>query len=387
MSLAHSSSVVQNGLVFYYDMGNTQKSWKGKPTSNLVNSSWSAWGIDGSGQGSIGTRTIISTNYCRIIDIASNTRQQIIINGILPNTTYTASVKYKKLAGTPTLRFQIQAWTSSAAAYISTMAFPTTAQVGISNVDDWQIAYYTVTTPANTGSIVWFMQDGDDYTTYTHGFELKEPQLELGSIPSTFIDGTRSNTQAIIDLTGNNTITTNSLTYSANGEFSFNGSSDFLNCGKNTSLDSISGTTNVTVESWVNLSGYGSSGYGVITHKGNPWAWLMENPSQTMRIRFSLSVSGDIACSDTLPHDLNVWYHFVGTYDGSNMRFYRNGNLTNTVSASGTLGGSGVDMVVGSFSGAYFSSGKIPVVKIYNRTLSATEIKQNFDALRDRYGI
>jgi hypothetical protein len=69
------------------------------------------------------------------------------------------------------------------------------------------------------------------------------------------------------------------------------------------------------------------------------------------------------------------------------MRFYRNGTLTNTVAGSGTLGGSGLNMVTGAYSGAYFAQGQIPVVKIYNRTLSASEVTQNFNAYRGRYGI
>jgi hypothetical protein len=69
------------------------------------------------------------------------------------------------------------------------------------------------------------------------------------------------------------------------------------------------------------------------------------------------------------------------------MRFYRNGVLTNTVAGSGTIGGGGANMVVGSYSGAYFSQGQIPIVKVYNRTLSAGEINQNFNTLRSRYGI
>ncbi|NDC96411.1 LamG domain-containing protein [bacterium] len=197
-----------------------------------------------------------------------------------------------------------------------------------------------------------------------------------------------SNTQALKDLTGLNTITANSLTYNGNNTFSFNGSSNYMDCGNHSSIASISGSTSVTVEAWVNLSGYGSTnGYGVITHKGYPWAWLMENPSNTMRIRFYLSSSGDVSCSDSLTHQLNTWYHFVGTYDGSYMRFYRNGKLTNSVAGSGTLGGSGINMVVGSYSGSYYSQGLIPSIKIYNTTLSDQEILQNFNAQRGLYGI
>jgi hypothetical protein len=36
MALVHSPSIVTSGLVFYYDMNNTQKSWKGAPATNLI---------------------------------------------------------------------------------------------------------------------------------------------------------------------------------------------------------------------------------------------------------------------------------------------------------------------------------------------------------------
>lgn len=36
MSLVHGASINRNGLVFQYDMANTAKSWKGKPTTNYA---------------------------------------------------------------------------------------------------------------------------------------------------------------------------------------------------------------------------------------------------------------------------------------------------------------------------------------------------------------
>ncbi len=189
-------------LVFEYDLGDVQNSYKGEPTTNLVNPSWTAWSVDGSGQGNIGTRTIISPYYCQIVDNNANTRQSIYVEGISASTTYTFSVQYRSIAGAPTLRFQIQAYNGGS--YISTMSFATTAQLGIVNNSEWQTAYITLTTPANTNRILWFMQDGDDYTTYTHAFELKNPQVEQKSHPTPFVVGTRSNTQGLLDISGYN---------------------------------------------------------------------------------------------------------------------------------------------------------------------------------------
>ena len=43
MALTHSPNIVTTGLVFSYDMGNTEKSWKGQPTTNLVGDSMSIY--------------------------------------------------------------------------------------------------------------------------------------------------------------------------------------------------------------------------------------------------------------------------------------------------------------------------------------------------------
>ena len=34
MSISSGPDISNNGLVFYYDMNNNQKSWKGQPTTN-----------------------------------------------------------------------------------------------------------------------------------------------------------------------------------------------------------------------------------------------------------------------------------------------------------------------------------------------------------------
>ena len=43
MSCHAGPNIVENGLVFCYDMNNTQKSWKGAPTTNLVGETMSIY--------------------------------------------------------------------------------------------------------------------------------------------------------------------------------------------------------------------------------------------------------------------------------------------------------------------------------------------------------
>ena len=386
MSLNHSPSIVRDGLVLYYDMSNTQKSFRGKPTTNItpdlgivqvqsvsctyvgVEDGWKKYALGG-------TWTAGGYPYAFAVDGFTCTGEVTYSTGIYVKTNVAP-----KFAALFTGMNYVNAPMNDAGTSFSIVQPDGSIFVG-------RYGFQYTSTSGQNGYLISQPVINQVFDSAKDFLYIKSGQIEQNSFCTPFVAGTRSNTQAIVDLTGNNTLTATSLTYASDNTFSFNGSSNYATAGNASAIAAISGTSNVTVEAWVNLAGYGSSGYGVITHKGNPWAWLMENPSNKMQIRFALSVSGDVSCADSSTHALNTWYQFVGSYDGTNMRFYRNGALTNTVAASGTLGGTGIDMVIGNFSGAYFSNGKIPVVKVYNRTLSADEVKQNFQALRGRYGI
>lgn len=89
---------------------------------------------------------------------------------------------------------------------------------------------------------------------------------------------------------------------------------------------------------------------------------------------------------------LNTWYHMMGTYDGSNVRFYYNGVADTPLSYVGTAASGGEIRIARRWddvanNAANFFSGDIPIVKIYNRALSASEVLQNFNATRTRFGI
>ena len=84
----------------------------------------------------------------------------------------------------------------------------------------------------------------------------------------------------------------------------------------------------------------------------------------------------------------NTWYHYTATYDGSIAKGYLNGINTDTTSIGGskTYGGS---LSVGSWgpSGGFYFSGRISTVNVYNRDLSSTEVLQNYNATKGRFGL
>ena len=83
---------------------------------------------------------------------------------------------------------------------------------------------------------------------------------------------------------------------------------------------------------------------------------------------------------------LNTWFNVCMVYDGTNVYAYYNNSLDKQFSASGVLKTIS-DIRIGNTFQYGFLNGKIAVAQIYNRALSASEVQQNFNALRGRYGI
>jgi len=86
----------------------------------------------------------------------------------------------------------------------------------------------------------------------------------------------------------------------------------------------------------------------------------------------------------------STWYQLVTTWDGTYFRFYANGNLEATSSdlSAKTWSDSAYSVDVGGFSGgSSYVNAKIPIIRIYDQTLSAPQVQQNFNALSSRYGL
>lgn len=83
---------------------------------------------------------------------------------------------------------------------------------------------------------------------------------------------------------------------------------------------------------------------------------------------------------DGLAPSSGVWELVTGTWEGSTMSIYRNGVLQNTGPFSGVLGTASQDLYIGAIIGfgflQQFFDGAIDDVRIYDRALSATEVRE-----------
>jgi hypothetical protein len=204
-----------------------------------------------------------------------------------------------------------------------------------------------------------------------------------------------SNTdRSIIDLSGNddngllgNGTVANIPAYDFynKGTLRFDGSNDYVFLS-NSQLN-ISST--ITVEAWVKYNaqgGYNARAYSVITCKGYPWTWLLEDQSGQFNFRISTSVNSDSNVNSSYSHGLNTWNHVVGTYDGVTQKIYVDGVLRNSVALTGAINTSSNDALVGCYNyGDYCLTGNVGAVRIYNKALSATEISQNYEAQKSKF--
>ena len=224
MALSHSPAVVTNGLVYYHDMGNTQKSWKGAPAVNLFGTNLSATNFQKTLSG-------ITYNGYRAVGVTNDNPRITLFNGSLTvaaSTFYTLSCLYwssNDIVDDVYLYFTDTGWPESTY-YIQPFSTQSVTRNGSFSITDlgggWKYCVGTFQTLATTTTLGQIFYDVD-----TAGVEvfITNIQLEQNTFATPYVAGTRSNTQAITDLTGTNTVTATSLTY-ANNEFSFNGGTD-----------------------------------------------------------------------------------------------------------------------------------------------------------------
>lgn len=373
MSLGHSPSIVTNGLVMYYDMNNTKKSWKGAPTTNYVSnpstmSGWSNYSNTANGTPAPFITEFGTTGY-KMDWVGS-------WNGIaktitLPSTgTYTFSAWIKWIGGSTNV--------TGGAVYVSGWGGADSATYrGQSNPGEWQRISLTLACTTTTLSfylICWGGTNNADYSSW----QVTMPQVEAGSVATPFVDGTRTTTNNLVDLTGNNTFTATSLTYNSDNTFSFNGtnnqiSSPYKPSGARSFFIWVKFNT-LTVASGYQLNGtqeVGAYSYIGIVNGGNIYYYA------------GAATGGDIGVAVTVSTWVNLG--FVLNADGSRS-VYKNGVSVHTnTGAIGNLATAG--FTIGALNGNYWVNGDVPVVSFYNRALTADEVAQNFNAHRGRYGI
>jgi hypothetical protein len=384
------SKIVTQGLKFSYDTGDTRNSYTGRPTTNI--------------SAGIGMSTY---------------------NNVPGNVTSTLTGTGTYYRGAEIIRQDLTALDGSGASYLSNGNNPgigvvtgggggiggrytghsiffkptvTTTSCPVythySNIGGWQSTcdYDDMGDGWFRARVIWYAgstasdgkywainplstSTGQTVTVYWAG-PFKE-DLNVTNV-SQYINGTRSATQGLLDLTGNYSMSLSNVSFdnSAFPQITFDGSNDYFDINSD---NIIGGTQDFTIDAAYNHTG--TAGGEIFGNYGTSYT------SNTIWFSGQYGFYLNGSCyAPSLP--VTGKNHMVATRESGVVRLYLNGNLVNTVTLNSSVVttinyriGADVNGAAEPFTGQIYS------VKVYNRALSAGEVRSNYNHYKTRFNL
>lgn len=196
------------------------------------------------------------------------------------------------------------------------------------------------------------------------------------------------------DISGNtdrNATLTNNPTFNTG-----NGGSIYTNGSNQHAETSYAGsaTDSYTFSAWFKNDNYSEPKYILGRGRdgaGNGWSLQLQVSTGgivTAGVVPTVPSTIGIVANGTSILALNTWYHVTGVWTaGQSIKVYVNGSLQGTTTTAGTsLRTSTNGWWIGSISTTIFTSGYNAVAQVYNSVLSDSQILQNFNANKTRFG-
>jgi len=165
------------------------------------------------------------------------------------------------------------------------------------------------------------------------------------------------------------------------GAFEFDGSDDYINISSTSSTDSL--THPLTMEAWIKTEPGLTS---ALIHKSNGtnengdigfWMLILSNGKMEVGLSDGTSVVNNMQTVNTIND--NSWHHVVGVITSSNIILYLDGSQdASTTHSVGDVSNGNNTLIGKTALSTLFYNGKIDEVRIYNRSLSASEISQHY---------
>jgi len=175
----------------------------------------------------------------------------------------------------------------------------------------------------------------------------------------------------------------------------FDGVDDYVNCGD---VDVTTGV--ISVVAWVNTTFDGDG-----TETGNQWVINKNYNGTNVPYGLITTTDGNVSSGiggggmafydgswrtsgSTTDISDGTWHFVVGTYDGSTLKYYVDGSLSDSTSYSGSIPTNNENTNIGLYGNdsAYFQ-GSIDELRIYDRVLTESEVKDYYEKTRVLYGV
>jgi len=195
------------------------------------------------------------------------------------------------------------------------------------------------------------------------------------------------------DLAGNNNGTlTNMETDPANSGYAYDsgngGSIVFDGVDDRVDLYSLDSTNSFTINFFFKTTTQGVKVItGMYNGSGADW-WIGLDSAETLKFSFGSPAKQEISSIMTVDDGIIRSTTCIYDKDNNSSHIYINGNLQDTATGlSSSITQPGGNLTIGCFgsSNSHRWPGNIYSYKIYNRALSATEVLQNYNALKNRF--
>ena len=248
----------------------------------------------------------------------------------------------------------------------------------------------TASSPSgHVGFTVWYNNGVPGVNSF---IEVSDVQIELKSHETPFINGTRGTTNNLKDLSNNCVIDITNTSYGTASNIELDGTDDIISV---TGFTQPSDPNVFTAEAIVKIHSHNSNtniGQVIINNYSsyNGWIFFLNGTTSKLGIRHHLGTN------NSMPYNLvygtglslNEWYHVAATDDGTTVRLYLNGTQVASQASGTATNFSGQPKIGGWSAGSGLDiDGEQPVTRIYNKTLTASEINSNYEAYKNRFNL
>jgi hypothetical protein len=374
-----------DALVFAYDTGDTRNSYRGEPTVNLIGNFVNTYNED---------YWVRATNYYQLEATAYIVQDENAPGGaytyVTGNTSDTNAQLFWSAGNTICNEFgqqvSVSAWLRGSGevrliAYDDTTGYKSGPAITLT--DQW--TYHKFSTTFGSGGTQANHWVGVREITTGEYVHVAQMQWERKSHATQYVRGTRSATQGLLDLTGNSSINLTNAAFDSSAQLTFDGTNTAVPI---TGL-TVSAQQNKSYEAVIRLpTGYAQTG-NIIGGRGNSTNVFLVDSERKLR-----GGEDDQFVIGSTQIQTGIWYHVTYTFefDGATtsiQKLYINGVLDNQTTQTNYI-----DVYVEStqylgydWRFAYYFNGDIAVCKVYNKTLTAAEVANNYNHYKGRFNI
>ena len=188
--------------------------------------------------------------------------------------------------------------------------------------------------------------------------------------------------ESLVDLTGNSTLDLTNVSFDSNAQIDFDGTDDRIQIADSSAV-SVTGAE-ITLEVVVRKDTNGSM---VPIHKDYQYS-IRINSDNSITYADSSVWSYSNFGNHSTGNTNGSYAHIVATKSNGIVTLYSNGEVVVSKSFGGNITHASNDLFIGAYSGtSNYMNGAIPIAKIYNRALTTSEIKANYNAIKGRFNI